>query len=117
MIASFTSCAVDDNSLDEDIASLYVGSWTNNYNLAKTTDVNGVIIDRINENEIRMINFFNLGKGSVFKVEGNDLILKNTEVDGYKVSGSGTSNYSYDEVTIYYSFDGDEYVALLTSLN
>lgn len=117
MVVNLSSCVADDNTLDEDIASLYVGSWTNNYELAKSKDVNGVTIERINDNEIRMINFFNLGKETNFRVEGNDLSITSTEVDGFLVSGSGTSNYSYDEITIYYNFDGDEYVALLTSLN
>ena len=117
MVVNLSACAVDDNSLEEDIASLYVGSWTNNYNMAKANDVNGVTIDRVNDNEIIMTNFFNLGKETRFRVEGNDLEITSTEVDGFIVSGEGTSNYSYDEITIYYTFDGDEYVALLTSLN
>lgn len=118
MVVNLSSCTVDDDSLDGDIASLYVGNWTNNYDIAKTKDVGGLTtIERINDNEIRMINFFNLDKETIFRVEGNDLYINSTEVGGFIVSGEGTSNYSYDEITIYYTFDGDEYVALLTSLN
>lgn len=81
MVVNLSSCTVDDDSLDGDIASLYVGNWTNNYDIAKTKDVGGLTtIERINDNEIRMINFFNLDKETIFRVEGNDLYINSTEV-------------------------------------
>ena len=114
MVVSFTSCSTDDVLLDENIAILYVGSWTNNYKLAK--DVNSVRIERINDKEIRMINFFNLDKETNFSVEENKLKITSTKVGGYTVSGSGSSNYSYDEIIIDYKFEGEDYKASLIRL-
>ena len=114
MVISFISCSTDDNLLDENIASLYVGTWTNNYSLSK--DVNSVGIERVNDNEIRMVNFFNLEKETIFSVEENNLTITSTKVGGYTVSGNGTSNYSYDEIIIYYKFDGDDHKASLIRL-
>lgn len=114
LVMNFTSCSTDSNELDENIASLYVGTWTNNYSLAK--DVNSVRVERISDTEIRMINFFNLEKETNFSVEENNLTITSTQVDGYTVSGNGTSDYSYDEIIIYYKFDGDDHKATLSRL-
>lgn len=110
------SCSTEgENVLDENVAINYVGEWSNRYQLAK--DANRVTIERINNSEIVMNNFFNLGKSTTFSVEAHNLTITTTVVDGLSVSGEGTSNYSFDEITIYYTLDGDDFKSDLIKLN
>ena len=117
VLLGLKSCAIDDNALDDDVASLYVGEWSyNDVRLGK--DATNVSIEKISDNEIKIIGFFNLGRSvyTRFKVTDKTLEITSTTIDGLPIDGGGTSNYSHDELNILFSVDGDAYEANMTKL-
>ena len=110
----FTSCATDDNSLNEDLASAYVGKWSyfDNQLGKNATDVT---IEKISNDEIKVIGFHNLGASvsTKFKVYDNILEIISSKIDGLTIEGKGTSNYSRDEIHVLYSVDGDNFEATM----
>jgi hypothetical protein len=117
VLFGLSSCAVDDNNPEEDVASLYVGEWSyNDTRLGKDASV--VSIERISDDEIKIIGFFNLGRSVAtrFKVTDRTLEITSTFIDGLAIEGSGTSNYSHDNLNVLFSVDGDDYEANMTKL-
>ncbi len=117
MFISITSCSITGESLEDDIASNYVGDWSyNDHSLGK--DATTVSIEKLSDGEIVIYGFHNLGRSvsTNFDVEGHELTITSSKVDGLPISGSGTSNYNYDEITIQYNVDGDDYEANLIKL-
>ena len=117
-ILNLTSCATDDNTLEEDdVASLYVGEWSySDKQLRK--DVLTVTIERVSDDEIKILGFHNLGKSiaTKFRVFDNSLMISSTVIDGLAIEGEGTSNYGHDELVILYSVDGSDFEANMTKL-
>ena len=118
IVLGMSSCAVDSNNLDEDVASLYVGEWSY-FDKQLYKDASSVTIERIGNDEIKILGFHNLGSGvyTKFRVIENDLKIISTVIDGLPIEGEGYSNYSYDEITILYSVDGDDFEAKMSKLD
>lgn len=118
IVLGMSSCAVDSNNLDEDVASLYVGEWSY-FDKQLYKDASSVTIERISNDEIKIFGFHNLGSGvyTKFRVSENDLKIISTVIDGLPIEGEGYSNYSYDEITILYSVDGDDFEAKMSKLD
>jgi len=118
IVASFFSCTSTNNSMDENIAKLYVGEW-GYFDKQLNKDATSVSIERISDDEIKIIGFHNLGNSvsTKFRVSDNNLQITSTTIDGLPVEGKGTSNYSYDEITVLYSVDGDDFEANMNKLN
>ena len=118
IVASLSSCVSDNNSIDENISSLYIGEWSY-FDKQLNKDATSISIERISDNEIKIIGFHNLGNSvsTKFIVSDNDLVITSTLIDGLAIEGKGTSNYSYDEITVLYSVDGDDFEAKMSKLN
>ena len=110
----FTSCATDNNSLNEDLASTYVGKWSyfDNKLGKNATDVT---IEKISDDEIKVIGFHNMGASisTNFRVYDNVLKIISSKIAGLSIEGKGTSNYSRDEIHVLYSVDGDNFEATM----
>ena len=118
VVLSSLSCAVDNNNLDEDIASLYVGEWSY-FDKQLNKDALSVTIERISDDEIKVLGFHNLGSSiyTKFRVSENDLTITSTVIDGLAIEGGGYSNYSYDEITILYSVASENFEAKMSKLD
>jgi len=118
----FTSCATDDNNLNEDLnnsvnedlASVYVGKWSY-FDKRLGKNATDVTIEKISNDKIRVIGFHNLGANisTKFKVYGNFLEIISSKIDGLSIKGKGTSNYSRDEIHVLYSVDGYNFEATM----
>jgi len=117
VVIGLHSCSSDDNVLDEDVASTYVGEWSY-FDQTLGKDASSVTIEKISDSEIKIFGFHNLGTTvyTKFKVYNDALEITSTKVDGLAISGSGTSNYKHDQITVLYTVDGDDYEAKMSKL-
>jgi hypothetical protein len=108
----FNSCE-DDVISSGDLRDEYVGQWVCNEDSEQygvsTYSIN--ISKGIDEDHIEISNFYNLGNTesvSVF-IEDNNLTISSQDVKGNTISGSGTSNVSFNTINFTYTvFDGAE---------
>ena len=113
MVASFTSCAVDDNLLDEDIASLYVGEWNwNDSEINKKNDIVSVHVKRISDTEIEIVNFHGIMNAN-FRVSDHQLTLVDSNDNLLTEVVSGESLYDYETIDFVYYYDNQKYKATM----
>jgi len=112
-IISLPSCVAEED-LEGDIADEYVGTW-NYRDKSVSKDATSVYIEKISSNEIKINNFHNLGSAisTTFRVSDHTLTIISTTVASLPINGGGTSTYSYDEITIEYYYDNENFEAVM----
>jgi|LGVF01.1.fsa_nt_gb hypothetical protein len=114
LVFALPACVSEDD-ISSDIADEYVGTWNYSDKEISSKDATTVLIEKISSDKIKIFGFHNLGSSisTSFSVFDHDLTITSSIVDGLPISGSGTSNYNYDEIVVKYDYDGDSYEATL----